>query len=183
MLNIYLDDVRTPTVEGWTVVRNYEEFVSTIMYHGLENIETISLDHDLGDGAMTEYYTNVRNNYRLDYENIQEKTGYDCCKWLVNESINKNIPLPKIFVHSANPIGSANMMGYINNYLMNCRLPQTCVRVSIPHKIEEIFELSAEARQAKWDKSKKTTDEFFISKYFKYIFLCLKKLITIKRSS
>lgn len=154
-INIYLDDVRTPTEEGWTVVRNYEEFVSTIMYHGLENIQTISLDHDLGDSAMVEYYNNVKDNYTLDYSNITEKTGYDCCKWLVNESMDKNIPLPQIYVHSANPIGSHNMMGYINNYFMNCRLPQTCVRTQIPHKIEENFELSAEARQARWGNRKK----------------------------
>jgi hypothetical protein len=153
-ISIYLDDVRTPSIEGWTVVRNYEEFVSTVMYHGLENIETISLDHDLGDSAMTEYYTNVRNNYELNYNNILEKTGYDCCKYLVNKSIETGIPLPQVYVHSANPIGSANMMGYINNYLMNCRLQQTCVRVNIPHTIEEHIQLSPEARKAKWDKSK-----------------------------
>lgn len=153
-INIYLDDVRTPIVDGWTVVRNYEEFVSTIMYHGLENIETISLDHDLGDSAMTEYYTNVRNNYELDYSNITEKTGYDCCKWLVNKSIETSIPIPQVYVHSANPIGSANMMGYINNYLMNCRQQQTCVRVNIPHTIDEAIQLSPEARKARWDRSK-----------------------------
>jgi hypothetical protein len=136
-IRLYLDDVRTPKDEDWTVVRNYDEFVSTIMYIGLENIELISLDHDLGDTAMNEYFNNVSPNYTLDYNNIEEKTGLDCAKWLVAESMNKKIPLPQIYVHSANPIGSANIMGYINNYLMNCRLPQTCVRVNIPHKIKE----------------------------------------------
>lgn len=153
-ISIYLDDVRTPTTGDWTVVRDYDSFVSTIMYHGLENIEVISLDHDLGDQAMVEYYTNVKNNYQLDYNNIQEKTGYDCCKYLVNKSMETKIPLPQIYVHSANPIGSANMMGYINNYFMNCGTPQTCVRVSIPHKIEENLQLSPEARKAKWDRTK-----------------------------
>lgn len=153
-VSIYLDDVRTPTAGDWIVVRDYESFVSTIMYHGLENIEVISLDHDLGDQAMVEYYTNVKNNYQLDYNNIQEKTGYDCCKYLVNKSMETKIPLPQIYVHSANPIGSANMMGYINNYFMNCGTPQTCVRVSIPHKIEENLQLSPEARKAKWDRTK-----------------------------
>jgi hypothetical protein len=153
-INIYLDDVRTPTVGDWTVVRNYEEFVSTVMYHGLENIEIISLDHDLGDSAMTEYYTNVANNYKLDYNNIQEKTGYDCCKYLVNKSIETGIPLPQIYVHSANPIGAHNMMGYINNYFKNCRSRQVCIYNSIPHKIEEDIQLSPEARKARWDKSK-----------------------------
>ena len=133
MIKIYLDDVRTPVDETWVVVRNYDEFVNKITYYGLENIETISLDHDLGDTTMNEYHRNVKHNYKLDYNNIVEKTGYDCCKFLVNWSMDNNIPLPQIYVHSANPIGSVNIMGYINNYLMNCNLPQTCVRVKIPH--------------------------------------------------
>jgi hypothetical protein len=152
-LRLYLDDVRTPVDDDWIVVRNYDEFVAQIKLNGLGNFEVISLDHDLGDGAMVEYYTNVKNNYMLDYNNIEEKTGMDCCRYLVSESMNEKIPLPQIYVHSANPIGSANMMGYINNYLMNCRLPQTCVRVQINHTISEIHMLSPEARKAKWDRS------------------------------
>ncbi len=149
-IKLYLDDVRTPNDEEWIVVRNYEQFVDRINQHGLENIEVISLDHDLGDSAMTEYYNNVKDNYTLDYSNISEKTGYDACKFIVNRSIETGIPLPQIYVHSANPIGSGNMMGDINNYLMNCRLPQTCIRVQIPHRIGETFQLSPEARNAKW---------------------------------
>lgn len=152
---IYLDDVRTPIDNEWIVVRNYDEFVNQIKQYGLESFEVISLDHDLGDQAMIEYYTNVRNNFSLDYNNIEnEKTGYDCCKFLVNESIEKNIPLPQIYVHSANPIGSGNMMGYINNYLTNCGLQQTCVRVNINHTIDESLILSPEVRKNKWDRSK-----------------------------
>lgn len=135
-LRIYLDDIRTPVDKDWVVVRNYDEFVKKITLHGLDSFEIISLDHDLGEGAMKEYFSNVRYNYKLDYENIKEKTGYDCAKWLVSESINKEIPLPLVYVHSANPIGSANIMGYINNYLKNERKPQTCVRVRIEHTME-----------------------------------------------
>jgi hypothetical protein len=153
---LYLDDVRTPKDVDWFVVRNYEQFVSAIRLYGLENFEVISLDHDLGEESMIEYYTNVKNNYVLNYDNITgEKTGYDCCKFLVSESMSKKIPLPQIYVHSANPIGSANMMGYINNYLMNCDLPQTCIRVKIEHTIYEPMVLSPEARKAKWDRSNK----------------------------
>ena len=143
-IRLYLDDVRTPKdpnnewIDGipqWEVVRNYDEFVAHIQKNGLENYEVISLDHDLGDTAMNEYYNNVHPNYTLDYNNITEKTGLDCAKWLVAESMKTGIPLPAVYVHSANPIGSANIMGYINNYLMNCRMPQTCVRVKIEHTI------------------------------------------------
>ena len=132
---LYLDDVRTPTSDNWEVVRNYDEFVSHIKMHGLENYEVISLDHDFGDTAMQEYYNNVRDNYTIDYKNIKEKTGMDCCRWLVAESMNTKIPLPQIYVHSANPIGSGNMMGYINNYFMNSRMPQSCIRIKVEHTI------------------------------------------------
>jgi hypothetical protein len=151
-VRVYLDDVRIPTDEDWVLATNYQEFVDKVNEIGLENIETISLDHDLGEGAMIEYYNNVRKNYELNYDNIEEKTGFDACKFLVNESLDKGIPLPTVYVHSANPIGSANMMGYINNYLMNCRLPQTCIRVNIEHTINESFILTPEARKAKWDR-------------------------------
>lgn len=154
-VKIYLDDVRTPVDSDWVVVRNYDAFVSNILYYGLENVELISLDHDLGDTAMVEYYNNVKHNYKLEYQNITEKTGYDCCKFLVDYSMDNKIPLPLVYVHSANPIGSANMMGYINNYLMNSHLPQTCVRVNIPHTIDEAFQLTPEARKAKWDRTTK----------------------------
>ena len=136
---IYLDDIRTPTDEGWIVVRSYEEFVAKITEIGLENIAFISLDHDLGDSAMQEWHTNVYTNYTLDYNNITEKTGMDCTKWLVEQWMN-GAPVCKVMVHSANAIGSANMMGYINNYRHISRLPQDCIRWIVPHTMETIVE-------------------------------------------
>ena len=141
--NIYLDDVRTPlpnptthnTIE-WTVVRSYDEFVKKINEIGLNNIELISLDHDLGDTAMAEWHRNVYHNYTLDYDNITEKTGMDCVKWLVEQWMDGS-PICKVMVHSANAIGSANMMGYINNFYHVNRLPQDCVRWVVPHSVEQ----------------------------------------------
>ena len=98
--------------------------------------------------AMKEYYDNVSPNYTLDYNNIEEKTGYDAAKFLVALFHNTNearfnmsrsdrkankFVFPIVYVHSANPIGSANIMGYLNNFYMNEGQAQTCVRVRIPH--------------------------------------------------
>jgi len=114
----------------------------------LENIDIISLDHDLGDTAMKEYFDNVSPNYTLDYSNIHEKTGYDAIKFLVSLFHNTNeerfnmtrserkankFVFPIVYVHSANPIGAGNIMGFCNNFLMNEGQAQTCVRVRIPH--------------------------------------------------
>jgi hypothetical protein len=130
-IKLYLDDIRTPLDKEWEVVRTFEELVKHIQQVGLENYDVISLDHDLGDSAIQEYILNGSPNYTLDYNNILEKTGMDCARFLVAESMSTSIPLPQIYVHSANPIGSANMMGYVNNYLKNQKLPQTCIRVRI----------------------------------------------------
>ena len=146
---LYLDDVRIPTDDGWNVVRNYDEFVAHIKLNGLENYEVISLDHDLGEAAMVEYYTNVKPNYELDYNRIAEKTGMDCARYLVAEAMNKKIPLPTIYVHSANPIGAANIIGYINNYFRNHKLPEVCVKVNIEHTYTE--ELTAEERNRRYN--------------------------------
>ena len=144
---IYLDDVRTPTGDNWIVVRNYDEFVIKVDEIGLENIDIISLDHDLGDTAMKEYFDNVSPNYTLDYNNIKEKTGYDAAKFLVNQFYNEfperinmtknekkngKFTFPLVYVHSANPVGAHNICGWINNFLKNEKQPETCVRVQIP---------------------------------------------------
>jgi len=142
---IYLDDMRTPEPSGtgwfsstpeWIVVRNYEEFVSKITEIGLENIELISLDHDLGDSAMKEWHTNVYHNYTLNYDNITEKTGMDCAKWLIEQWLD-GAPVCKVMIHSANAVGSANMMGYINNYKHVHRLEQDCTRWKPPYTIKK----------------------------------------------
>ena len=60
MISIYLDDQRTPTESPsanteWVVVKNFEEFIDLVEKTGLDNIEIISLDHDL-DFSATRHY-------------------------------------------------------------------------------------------------------------------------------
>ena len=138
---IYLDDVRTPRpgAGDWVVVRNYEEFVTKVTEIGLQNIDLISLDHDLGDSAMNEWLYGVTKNYTINYDNITEKTGMDCTKWLVEQWLD-GAPVCHVMIHSANAVGSANMMGYINNYKHIHRMPQDCARWVVPHTIETIIE-------------------------------------------
>lgn len=149
-IKIYLDDVRTPTDPEWTVVRTYHEFCEKVEEIGLKNIAIVSLDHDLDESAMVEYYNNVSPNYTLDYNNIKEPTGFHAAKWLVDhfyqtspewsqlpraEKRKAILPVPIVLTHSANPIGSANIMGIINNFLMNEAQPQSCSRIQIEHTL------------------------------------------------
>jgi hypothetical protein len=138
-LKLYLDDIRIPLDESWILVKDYNEFVNKINLEGLENFEIISLDHDLGVNAIDEYHKNVKPNQQLDYDNIgNEKTGYDCAKFLVQYSLDNKIDLPKIQVHSANPIGSINIINYINNFLKKFNKNGKCIRGYVPHKIHGV---------------------------------------------
>lgn len=133
-----MDDVRIPKDERWEVVTNYDEFVAHITLNGLENYDCISLDHDLGEEAMQEYYRNVATNGFIEYNNIDEKTGLDCAKFILKTAMDKKIPLPTIYCHSANPIGARNIMNCINGYLRNQGIEETCTMVKIEHSYREL---------------------------------------------
>jgi hypothetical protein len=106
MRKLFLDDSRKPPDFTWDVVKSYEQFIAYIKLHGVPDI--ISFDHDLGDEHYAVYQDtpHVSEGKAQDYYGkFQEKTGYDCAKWLV-----ENNKLPKEFyVHSMNPVGALNI--------------------------------------------------------------------------
>ena len=109
-MKIYLDDIRTPLDKSWTVIRNYHDFVQAIS-QSFGYIEYISFDHYLGE----------------------EKTGYDCAKFLTGYCQNNNVVPPQCYVHSANPVGRENIIGHINCYLRFIEFPETAKWVNIEH--------------------------------------------------
>ena len=125
---LFLDDVRIPKdaiglvpdkynqfyfSNDWEIVTNYDDFVEYIELNGIPKF--VSFDHDLGDTAMDEYFRNVATNGTLDYDNIEEKTGLDCAKFLVEYCADENQLLPEYLVHSANPVGKRNIEGFLEN--------------------------------------------------------------------
>lgn len=74
------------------VCRNYKE---TIEILDCMEFDVIDLDHDLGE----------------------EKTGYDICKYIVENKIE----CPKFYLHTANPVGRLNMKQLLQRYL-NCQI-------------------------------------------------------------
>jgi len=93
LVRLYLDDVRNPKRKDWTIVRNFTEFVSHITKFGLP--EEISFDHDLGEN---------------------QKTGYDCAKWLCDYCWDNGLPVPTWNVHSANPVGRDNINAILQSF-------------------------------------------------------------------
>lgn len=118
MKRLYLDDIRTPEDNDWIVVRNYNEFVDYILNNGIP--ELISFDHDLAEEHMSDYFRNQYNGINgievIEYGSFKEKTGMDAAKWLIEYCLDNNLELKNITVHSANPCGSENILGIINNF-------------------------------------------------------------------
>ena len=94
---LFLDDEREPPMDGhkWVLVRSFDQAKRYVESHGMPPYA--SFDHDLGDG----------------------QTGYDFIKWLVEHDMEKNVIKENFdyYVHSQNPIGVANIRGYLSNYL------------------------------------------------------------------
>ena len=94
---LWLDDFRNPAdyVTGdydITWVKNYDEFCSFINEHCLPDI--ICFDHDLGE----------------------EKTGYDCAKFVVDYCQQHNLDIPQYDIQSSNIVGKDNIRSIMNNW-------------------------------------------------------------------
>lgn len=85
---LYLDDLRD-CPEGFILARSSEDAITIVEIRGMP--EFISLDHDLG----------------------QEDTSMVFLKWLSN---NFDKPSFNYIVHSANPVGSENIISFIESW-------------------------------------------------------------------
>lgn len=93
MVKIYLDDKR-PTPEGFIRTYTVEETIELIRTHN-GNIETVSLDNDLGD-------------------HIRE--GRDVMKWIEERAFHDALlPIPNLLIHSGNPVAIDEMRFSSNN--------------------------------------------------------------------
>lgn len=111
---LWLDDIRNPFLDDWllkyvpefsdktedvTWVKNFNEFKNYIEINGIPT--HISFDHDIAS------YDDSGN----------ELTGYDALKFVLDYVLDNNLEVPKICIHSANPIGAKNIESYYNNFI------------------------------------------------------------------
>lgn len=127
---LWLDDVRNPHEDGWLVfspitpnkvvwVKSYKQFVDWITINGLP--EAICFDHDLGMDVALQARAKGISKRKSRLLKQEEKTGYDCAKWLVNYCIDNNKPLPLYNIQSANPVGKANIDAYLKHYIRHTK--------------------------------------------------------------
>ena len=82
---------------GWDRAYNFHEAIFKL---DLIQYEEVSLDHDLAS-----------------FYGFKELTGYDIVKWLAQRKMDGLYVPSVVKVHSANPVGVANMQSVIERYL------------------------------------------------------------------
>ena len=85
-MKLWVDDVRDAPA-GWICARNYHEATGWI---STGKVDTISLDHDLGEAC----------------------TGYDIAKFIVDTRLWPKV----IYFHTMNPVGRQNMEQLLKRY-------------------------------------------------------------------
>lgn len=121
--NLFLDDFRSTedaffytknpmyNTLQWEIVRSYDEFVQKVLTMGIPDI--VSFDHDLAD----EHYFNHDLGITVDYNDLIEKTGYHCAKWLIEFCIDAKKEIPRIIlIHSMNIVGTKNIESLFRTY-------------------------------------------------------------------
>lgn len=124
---LWLDDIRNPLEDNWLVfspitptevvwVKSYEQFTKWIIENGLP--EAICFDHDLGMDVALKARAKGMSKRKSRLLKQEEKTGYDCAKWLVEYCMdNYDCPLPLYNIQSANPVGKANIDGLLKHFI------------------------------------------------------------------
>lgn len=125
-MKVFLDDLREPEhcydymfkriaednyiyYEPWKIVRNYHEFKKYVS--NFYNIIThISFDHDLGEDVAKALVQSGISKRQARNTKKTIKNGYDCAKWMKEYYLKKKTPLPIMFIHSMNPIGTQNII-------------------------------------------------------------------------
>lgn len=116
---LWLDDLRNPFLnlenklpkcdfDEIVWVRSYNEFMYWLLRNGKPY--AVSFDHDLHDEHYTpeEYWNDYEASKKYQEAKLSEykhETGVQCAKILRVYCENIDAPLPKTYVHSANPVG------------------------------------------------------------------------------
>ena len=126
---LWLDDIRNPFENDWLVfspieqpfevswVKSYKEFCEWITKNGLP--DAICFDHDLGMEVAIEARAKGMSKRKSRQLKQQEKTGYDCAKWLVEYCLDNHFQIPKWNIQSANPVGKDNINGLLLSFIKN----------------------------------------------------------------
>lgn len=119
--NLYLDDLRNPPGDGWTLARDMAD--AQKLFETLGVPHRASLDHDLGihycrSCAFSDGEEPCLDDRTASFTcgctcHVPLPSGLDFLKWI---HATQYWPLLRPTVHSANPVGSRRMEQFINDF-------------------------------------------------------------------
>lgn len=107
-MKLYVDDIR-PAPEGWTQARTVTEAIRFLARYGSEVTE-ISLDHDIS------YAVEVAGTQR-PFPSPEDFTAVAQYVRIFYLALGK-VTLPKIYIHSANPVGADRIKDILCNFVV-----------------------------------------------------------------
>jgi len=109
---IWLDDCRDPFAPGATWIEEYSPI-------GIEDVDVIWIDN-YAHFIDYLYHNPLPDAICFDHDLGEEKTGYDCAKYLVDLCMNMHLKLPKWAIQSSNPVGKIDIDTLLKNYQKHC---------------------------------------------------------------
>ncbi len=108
-----LEQIKFPSsFVNQVLVKDYDSFVKTITSSGVP--ASVSFDFDL---TPSSYKESSRNNFRgFDFSRCEDPNGFHCAKFLIKHCRDKQMKLPKWYVHSANPYGRELIRKILQKY-------------------------------------------------------------------
>ncbi len=97
-MKLWVDDIREAPDESWTVARKVQPALNILSQFTYEWDE-ISLDHDIENRPDDETFMPVAYYMAMLYGNMP-----------------RNVKVPKITIHSINPVGARNMHDTLKRY-------------------------------------------------------------------
>lgn len=137
-MKLYVDDIRDAPDSSWTLVRTISEAIRCIAFFQ-NDITEISLDHDISAEVMVNgvyrpfpteetfqpvaYFIGIIYKDRAMAKEVGAKItclSGDCPERIGGEC--RHGMIPKITIHSANPIGAESMEYALGRYGIGCEI-------------------------------------------------------------
>ena len=116
LIGASLEEVSNISRGNWEIVRSYDEFVAMIESKGIPS--AVSFDHDLSEDHVNYYFSETSKTGLIDYSVFTVKTGKDCAQYFVDKLKQLGyVSKPKMFVHSANKWGAAEIKKVLNQLI------------------------------------------------------------------
>ncbi len=104
-MKIFIDDMRDPPDDSWTLVRKVEPAIKLLSMYPVA-IKEISFDHDIENRPDDETFKPIAYFFGTLMQWVKVECGLQGADW----------QMPKVTIHSINPVGSKEIQDILADY-------------------------------------------------------------------